>query len=275
MGARGDSMVGSSRTVRRDALVAMTVVISERGDRLVYRATSVRPAVRRIRVDRDRRRGIVFENPGHDFPQRIGYRRRGTELLAWIEGSDRGQSRAAWMVPYTACAAPATDGGCGVAEISETQADSADREIVATRLIDAPRARVFKPGPTRIAGALVGTQGFTNTFTRSTTGGAAGVSSCTGPMASTTGTRVSSGSGGIGADRLLHLRTMQPIPAVVTFADEGGKTRLVWRCVRVGDRVREGEEVCVEAKSRTRPPRGGAGDDDVKARRRQDMRSSC
>ena len=31
-----------------------------------------------------------------------------------------------------------------MAEISEAQADSADREIVTTRLIDAPRARVFK-----------------------------------------------------------------------------------------------------------------------------------
>jgi hypothetical protein len=30
---------------------------------------------------------LVFENPQHDFPQRIGYRRAGTDsLYAWIEG---------------------------------------------------------------------------------------------------------------------------------------------------------------------------------------------
>ena len=94
MAPRGDSMVGSSRTVRGDALVAYElVVISERGDRLVYQAhPSGQPSAEFVSTVIEGE-SIVFENPGHDFPQRIGYRRRGTELLAWIEGSDRGQSR--------------------------------------------------------------------------------------------------------------------------------------------------------------------------------------
>jgi len=38
---------------------------------------------------------VVFENPAHDFPQRIIYRRRGTDsLLARIEGTVNGQTRA-------------------------------------------------------------------------------------------------------------------------------------------------------------------------------------
>jgi hypothetical protein len=31
---------------------------------------------------------IVFENPGHDFPTRVAYRRAGDELLAEISGKD-------------------------------------------------------------------------------------------------------------------------------------------------------------------------------------------
>ena len=31
---------------------------------------------------------IVFENPGHDFPNRVAYRREGSELFAEISGED-------------------------------------------------------------------------------------------------------------------------------------------------------------------------------------------
>jgi hypothetical protein len=35
---------------------------------------------------------FVFENPDHDFPQKIGYRRIGNDkLLAWIEGQQNGK----------------------------------------------------------------------------------------------------------------------------------------------------------------------------------------
>jgi len=37
---------------------------------------------------------LVFENPGHDFPQRIGYRLAGNDsLYAWIEGMTPGRGR--------------------------------------------------------------------------------------------------------------------------------------------------------------------------------------
>ena len=36
----------------------------------------------------------VFENPSHDFPRRVGYRRLGADsLLAWIEGTQKGQPK--------------------------------------------------------------------------------------------------------------------------------------------------------------------------------------
>jgi hypothetical protein len=38
-------------------------------------------------------RRVVFENPGHDFPQRIFYRRDGDALVARIEGTLRGSPR--------------------------------------------------------------------------------------------------------------------------------------------------------------------------------------
>ena len=38
-------------------------------------------------------REVVFENPEHDFPQRVIYRLQGDRLLASIEGKDEGQAR--------------------------------------------------------------------------------------------------------------------------------------------------------------------------------------
>jgi hypothetical protein len=35
----------------------------------------------------------VFENPAHDYPQRIGYRRNGAELEAWISRIDGSNER--------------------------------------------------------------------------------------------------------------------------------------------------------------------------------------
>ncbi|MBI4818426.1 MAG: hypothetical protein HY791_19325 [Deltaproteobacteria bacterium] len=36
---------------------------------------------------------VVFEDPLHDFPQRIGYARKGPRLEAWIEGVEGGEPR--------------------------------------------------------------------------------------------------------------------------------------------------------------------------------------
>ncbi len=95
MAPRSANMVGMSRTVRRNALVAYEfLLLREAGDRLEYEshpsgqrsATFLSTMVSEVMV--------LFENPEHDFPQRIGYRREGaSSLVAWIEGIDKGQAR--------------------------------------------------------------------------------------------------------------------------------------------------------------------------------------
>ena len=39
-------------------------------------------------------REVVFEDPTHDFPQRVGYKSTGPgQLLAWVEGAASGKTR--------------------------------------------------------------------------------------------------------------------------------------------------------------------------------------
>ncbi|MGD8277347.1 MAG: DUF6265 family protein [Gemmatimonadota bacterium] len=91
---RGGSMLGTSRTVRGDSLVEWEfVLLRERGDRLVYRAHPSGQATAEFVssvVSADR---VIFENPAHDFPQRIGYRIVGDTLRGWIDGMRNGRSR--------------------------------------------------------------------------------------------------------------------------------------------------------------------------------------
>jgi hypothetical protein len=99
-------MVGSSRTVRAGVLAGYELlVITERGDRLVYRAQPSGQAAAEFVSGMVGEGIVVFFNPEHDFPQRIGYQRRGAELLAWIEGSDRGEIRRIEF-PYTRARCP-------------------------------------------------------------------------------------------------------------------------------------------------------------------------
>ena len=94
MAPRGRSMVGVSRTVGGDALVGYElVVVREEGARLTYQAhPSGQPsAVFASKLIAEET--VVFENPQHDFPQRIGYQRKGADMLAWIEGEQGGKAR--------------------------------------------------------------------------------------------------------------------------------------------------------------------------------------
>ena len=95
MAPRGRNMLGVSRTVNGERLVAFElVVLREQDERLAYEA---HPSGQKSAVfvsstvtDSD----LLFENPKHDFPQRVGYKRGGPDLLhAWIEGVRNGQSR--------------------------------------------------------------------------------------------------------------------------------------------------------------------------------------
>jgi hypothetical protein len=95
---RAGSMLGVGRTTRGDTLLEHEyIVLSERDGRLAYQAhpsgqasavfLSRSPAGQEAET-------IVFENLEHDFPQRVGYRRTGSDaLLGWIEGTAGGKSR--------------------------------------------------------------------------------------------------------------------------------------------------------------------------------------
>jgi hypothetical protein len=95
----GGMMLGMARTVVRDSVrETESTIIRQRGSMLEYearpsgQATAVFPA---IHVSAD---SVVFELKEHDFPNRIGYMRRGADsLVAWIEGTRGGQVR---RIPY-------------------------------------------------------------------------------------------------------------------------------------------------------------------------------
>jgi len=95
MAPRGRSMLGVSRTVRRDTLVEYELVLLRaQTGRLLYEARpSGQPGATFVARDASDSL-VIFANPAHDFPQRVGYRRVGAEsLAAWIEGVRDGQTR--------------------------------------------------------------------------------------------------------------------------------------------------------------------------------------
>ena len=94
MAPKAASMLGIGRTMRRGVLAGYEMtLIRQAEDHLVYEAhPSNQPMALFHSIDVSPSR-IVFENPKHDFPQRIGYERKGNTLLAWIEGTQNGKVR--------------------------------------------------------------------------------------------------------------------------------------------------------------------------------------
>jgi hypothetical protein len=95
MAPHGGSMLAMSRTVRDGRLAAHElVVLREDGDRLAYEAHPSGQAATVFLSAVVSDTVLLFENPEHDFPQRVGYRRMGSDsLLAWIEGTMGGEAR--------------------------------------------------------------------------------------------------------------------------------------------------------------------------------------
>jgi hypothetical protein len=91
----GGMLLGFSRTVRRDTVREFEFVrIYSIGDTLVYDAQPSRQARAEFRAVGPFEPEVVFANPAHDFPQRIRYRRVGSDsLVARIEGTRNGQPR--------------------------------------------------------------------------------------------------------------------------------------------------------------------------------------
>jgi len=93
----GGSMLGVSRVVRDGRMVAfeyLRIVEADAGG-LVFIASPSGQATAKFSLARLGQSEVVFENPQHDFPQRISYRLIDNELLLGrIEGTIDGQPRA-------------------------------------------------------------------------------------------------------------------------------------------------------------------------------------
>jgi hypothetical protein len=101
----GGAMLGLSRTLKDGRMVFHEFMrIEEQGSALVFTArASATPVAFRAAVANESE--VVFENPAHDFPQRITYRRQTGALDATLEGKDRGKERMQ-RFPYTRAVCP-------------------------------------------------------------------------------------------------------------------------------------------------------------------------
>ncbi|MCP3103440.1 DUF6265 family protein [Myxococcus sp. K15C18031901] len=89
----GNSLLGTSRVITRGKAVFFEYMrIEGRDDGLYYVAQPMGRAPTDFKLVRCSGREALFENPGHDFPQRILYRREsGGRLVARIEGDKDGK----------------------------------------------------------------------------------------------------------------------------------------------------------------------------------------
>jgi len=91
----GASMLGMSRTVAKEKTVAyefLRIQEQENGD-IYYVASPSGQAQDSFKLVSAKAGELVFENPLHDFPQRIIYRLNGDSLLARIEGTSKGKQK--------------------------------------------------------------------------------------------------------------------------------------------------------------------------------------
>lgn len=107
MAPRAGLMLGVSRTVVGDSLREYEqVALFARGGRLVYAATPARQAPAEFESIAVSDSAVIFENPAHDFPQRVIYRRHGADsLVARVEGLRGGRLRGS-DYPYRRVACP-------------------------------------------------------------------------------------------------------------------------------------------------------------------------
>ncbi len=112
MAPRGNTMVGMNRSVRDGRLAAYElVIILADSSGLVYEAHPSGQPMARFPLAEASDTSLTFSNPDHDFPQRIGYIRLGTDsLLGWIDGMRGGDVR---RVDFPFRRVPCPGGGGG------------------------------------------------------------------------------------------------------------------------------------------------------------------
>jgi hypothetical protein len=109
MAPSGNAMLGMSRTVKDGRLVGYELMLLVNTDLgLVYRAHPSGQAMANFHATESGRRGVVFENPSHDFPRRIAYWPVGADgLKARV---DDGTDRRSYELEYKRTACPGTGG---------------------------------------------------------------------------------------------------------------------------------------------------------------------
>jgi hypothetical protein len=103
----GGSLLGVSRTVKGGKTVEFEFLqIRDLPEGVTYIAKPSNQPEAKFVLSSKTADEVVFENPGHDFPQRIRYRLAGDSLRARIEGTINGKPRAIDF-PYvrTSCTA--------------------------------------------------------------------------------------------------------------------------------------------------------------------------
>lgn len=95
MAPAGDALIGMSRTVSQGRAVAHEFMqIRRDGQRLVFIARPSGQAEATFTLLKMGPREVRFENPAHDFPQRVIYRRKSDDvLIGRIEGTENGHAR--------------------------------------------------------------------------------------------------------------------------------------------------------------------------------------
>lgn len=98
---RGRTMLSMGRTVHGDTLVDYEqVVLREKNGKLEYEAHPFNQPMAVFVSTQIAESSLIFENPLHAYPQRVGYTRRGADsLIAWIDGTTGGKSRRV-EIPY-------------------------------------------------------------------------------------------------------------------------------------------------------------------------------
>jgi hypothetical protein len=90
----GGTMLGMGRTMRNGKTVFTEFMrISEENGRLTYTARIGTKGVTPFPLLKMSEGEVVFENPQHDFPQRVIYRKQGSGLFARVEGMNKGKEQ--------------------------------------------------------------------------------------------------------------------------------------------------------------------------------------
>jgi len=90
----GGAMLGTSRTLARDRMVAFEFLrIEERADGVYYVAQPGGRPPTDFRLTAGSPTEAVFENPRHDFPRIIRYRLEGDTLRIQLTGEEKGKTK--------------------------------------------------------------------------------------------------------------------------------------------------------------------------------------